>query len=69
MQYLVEVEMQLIVDSDLGGDDLAENMYAWLSELAYSEDHLLELSVYPQLLPPAIDSEPLDSGDSTLQQE
>ena len=68
MRYLVDIEMQVLVDSDLDGEDVAENLYARLSELAYSDDHLLELSVFPRPLPPESDCEPLDSGDTAFQQ-
>ena len=63
MQYIVEVEMQIVVETDLEAEDLAENIYAQCAELAYSDDHLLELSVFPRPLPPVSTSDPLDSGD------
>lgn len=68
LQYLIEIEMQMIVDSDLEIDELAENVYARCAELAYSEEHLLDLSVIPSPLPPALDSEPLDLGNLPAEQ-
>lgn len=63
MQYIVDIEMQMVVETDLDVEDLAENIYSQCAELAYSDDHLLELSVFPRPLPPVSTSEPLDSGD------
>jgi len=68
MRYLVDIEMQMLVDSNLDAEDVAENLYARLCELAYSDEHLLQLSVFPKCLPPENDIEPLDSGDAAFQQ-
>lgn len=67
-QFIVDVEMQLVVDSEDDAEHLAENIYARCAELAYSDDHLLELSVFPRPLPPVSTSGPLDSGNTPAPQ-
>jgi hypothetical protein len=51
-QYIVDVRMQIVVDSIEDPETVAENVYAQCAELAYSEDHLLRLEVMPCPLPP-----------------
>lgn len=67
-QYLVDVKLQIVVESDLDPEDIAHNIYAQCAELAYSEDHLLRLEVYPCPLPPSISSGSLDSGHTPAPQ-
>lgn len=52
-QYIVDVRLQLVVDSNDDPQDVAENIYAQCAEIAYSEDHLLRLEVMPCPLPAA----------------
>lgn len=67
-QYIVDVEMQFVVESREDVQNLAENIYARCSELAYSDDHILELSVYPRPLPPVTSIGPLDCGNTLTPQ-
>lgn len=52
-QYIVDIRMQIVVESHGDAEAVAHNIYAQCSELAYSEDHLLRLEVTPCPLPAA----------------
>jgi|GEM_PF-3091937 len=67
-QYVVDVRLQIVVESDEGPEDIAHNIYARCAELAYSEDHLLRLEVFPCPLPPPIASGSPDSGYPPVKQ-
>lgn len=59
-QYIVDIRMQIVVDSVEDPETVANNVYAQCAELAYSEDHLLRLEVMPCPLPPLTTSGPRD---------
>lgn len=67
-QYLVDIRMQIIVDSLDDPEHVANNVYAQCAELAYSEDHLLRLEVSPCPLPPMSTSGSPDSGNPPIAQ-
>lgn len=62
-QYLVEIKMQVVVESYDDIEDVGENVYAQCAELAFSDDHLLYLEVTPCPLPPPHSSGSPDHGD------
>jgi hypothetical protein len=51
MQYLVSVNACIVAEWNGDPQDLAENIYAQASEIAYSEEHLLQLEVAPVPIP------------------
>lgn len=67
-QYIVDVRMQIVVDSIEDPETVAENVYAQCAELAYSEDHLLRLEVMPCPLPPLTTSGSRDNGNTPAAQ-
>jgi hypothetical protein len=67
-QYIVDVRLQIVVESVEDAEGVANNVYAQCAELAYSEDHLLRLEVMPCPLPPLTASEPRDFGDAPATQ-
>ena len=67
-QYIVDIRMQIVVDSHKDPQHVAENVYAQCAELAYTEDHLLRLEVMPCPLPPLSSSGSPDSGYTPVAQ-
>lgn len=67
-QYIVDVRLQIVVESVEDAEGVANNVYAQCAELAYSEDHLLRLEVMPCPLPPLTTSGPRDFGDAPATQ-
>ena len=67
-QYIVDIRMQIVVDSHKDPQHVAENVYAQCAELAYTEDHLLRLEVIPCPLPASSSSGPPDSGHPPVAQ-
>ena len=67
-QYIVDVRMQIVVESVEDAEGVANNVYAQCAELAYSEDHLLRLEVMPCPLPPLTTSGSRDLGDTPTAQ-
>jgi hypothetical protein len=51
MQYLISINAVIVAEWDNDPEDLAENIYAMVTEIAASEDHLLQLEVAPVPLP------------------
>ncbi len=67
-QYIVDVRLQIVVESVEDAEGVANNVYAHCAELAYSEDHLLRLEVIPCPLPPITSSGSRDNGNTPAAQ-
>jgi hypothetical protein len=67
-QYIVDVRLQIVVESVEDSEGVANNVYAQCAELAYSEDHLLRLEVIPCPLPPITSSGSRDNGNTPAAQ-
>jgi hypothetical protein len=77
MQYLVTISAVIVSEWNNDPEDLAANLYAQVCELAFSEDHLLQLEVLPVPLPkdasaftampaPRNDFDQKEGGEETL---
>jgi hypothetical protein len=70
VQYLVSVNAVIVAEWNADPEDLAENIYAMVTEIAASEDHLLQLEVAPVPLPQDSSASPvLPAATDDLTQE